>query len=210
MRIDPLHVAPACGPAAPAGGGRPAPRARRRSAARARAAGRSCGGCCRRSSSRSAARRSRRVPAVDGGEDVLEALAGHQLGVGGDLPRGRLAERSRFSLIGNAHDALPVRSDTATADTESTATRPKTKRAISPYRMMAPRGVVSSVLPSSGGPDDRNDDARRSRRRLGDAQRADVRRSAACARNYSRSRRTSQIETIYQTISNSNAFCAFT
>ena len=40
---------------------------------------------------------------VDRGKHVLEASTGHQDGVTGDLPRGGFAERSGFSLVGNAH-----------------------------------------------------------------------------------------------------------
>ena len=103
MRVDALQAARASRPAAPAGGARPAAPPRRRSAARARAAGRSCGGCCRRSSSRSAATPYAGRPGLDGVEHLLEAPARHELRVGVDAPRRRLAERARLSLIGNLH-----------------------------------------------------------------------------------------------------------
>ena len=43
-------------------------------------------------------------PRVDRVEDVLEAAARHELGVGIHLPRRRLAERSGLTLIGNTHN----------------------------------------------------------------------------------------------------------
>ena len=47
----------------------------------------------------------RRRAGLDRVEDVLEGAAGHELRVGADLPRGRLAECPRFPLIRNLHTA---------------------------------------------------------------------------------------------------------
>jgi hypothetical protein len=44
--------------------------------------------------------------AVDGGEHILEALAGLELSFRIHQPRGGLAERSGFSLIGDPHGNL--------------------------------------------------------------------------------------------------------
>ena len=42
-------------------------------------------------------------PALDRVEDILEAAARDQLGVGAHLPRRRLAEGPRFTLISDTH-----------------------------------------------------------------------------------------------------------
>src|SRR4029077_20558095 len=83
-------------------------------------------------------------------ENIFEALTGHQMSIRSDLARRGFAERSWFSLIGDTHvlwlpgtfrDALE-----GVPHPFQTLRQLKNKKGHQPYRMMAPRGVVSWTL----------------------------------------------------------------